>query len=168
MKGKVSEHFVSRCIKTVKKKLNPLIKSFEWMQCECVTVKSQRSEVPMRGVHRRTGWVSFGGGGGGGLKSLARILPAFLPENGYLKISRGAAPPPPPQPHGPYAYGGVWKKMWWNLKKKKKKKKKKENWTWKWMRIHTREGTPCFLCESWDGTCTGVEQKWRQKNNRKT
>ena len=53
-----------------------------------------------------------GGGGGGGLKSLARIfspllarkssgftriLPAFLPENGYLKNSS-------PHPHVPYAY----------------------------------------------------------------
>ena len=41
-------------------------------------------------------WISSG---------FARILPAFLPENGYLNNSRGAAvPPPPPQPHGPYAY----------------------------------------------------------------
>ena len=57
----------------------------------------------------------------GGLKSLARIffqllarkssgfariLPDlfFLPENGYLKNSRGAGCSPP-QPHGPYAYG---------------------------------------------------------------
>ena len=62
-----------------------------------------------------------GGGGGGGLKSLARIffsiilarisrlsgfvriLPNCLPQNYYLKNSRGRAPPPP-QPHGPYAY----------------------------------------------------------------
>ena len=52
----------------------------------------------------------------GGLKSLAlifssiactqikwfcpNIIPAFLPENGYLINSRGAAAPP--QPHGPY------------------------------------------------------------------
>ena len=60
-------------------------------------------------MHRRTGTVSFGGGGGG-LKSLARIfyplvaqkssdfsriLPAFLPKNGYLKISKGEGQQPP-------------------------------------------------------------------------
>ena len=59
-------------------------------------------------VHRRTGRVSFGrrGGGGGGagvscpnifshclhenLVGFARILPDFLPENGYLKNYTGA------------------------------------------------------------------------------
>ena len=35
----------------------------------------------------------------------ARILPDFfMPENCYLKYSRGVAAPPPPQPYGPYAY----------------------------------------------------------------
>ena len=55
----------------------------------------------------------------GGLKSLARIffpllaqksggfariLPEFLPENGYLKNYRGGSPPQPHGIHGPYAY----------------------------------------------------------------
>ena len=57
-------------------------------------------------TYRRTGRVSFGGGGGG-LKSLARIfcpllapkssgfariLPNFLPENGYLNFLHSLAP----------------------------------------------------------------------------
>ena len=70
----------------------------------------------MHDTHRRTGPVSFRGGGGGGLRSVARlfsplssgfarILQTFLPENGYLKNSRGAAAPPPPHPApASYAY----------------------------------------------------------------
>ena len=71
-------------------------------------------------IHRRTGPVSFRGGGGGAEVSCPHILSIacpknqvvlpefymifFLPENGYMKNSRGLQPPSPPPASYAYEY----------------------------------------------------------------
>ena len=79
--------------------------------CYCIKMQLKQYEG-----HRRTGPVSFRGAEVSCPHILSIACPKinwfcpnitwffFLPENGYLKISRGLQPPAPPPPRASYAY----------------------------------------------------------------